>query len=121
MKCRVPGCGLEAHPGPCGVARRRHEYASKVTDERHAVVTEPVTHGKKVTRPRNAATIDDVAPGYVLPPVLEAIARSESERLGLSIEDWTGKVFRQPIKSEPIPHAERQAAYRARKCLLPMS
>lgn len=100
----------------CSVARRKREHAAKVTDARNATVTQPVTPSPKVTQQRNAQPIDVTQPvtGFVLPPVLDAMARAESARLGLSVADWIGKVFRQSLKPQPASNAERQAAYRAR-------
>ena len=83
----------------CAACQRTHapgDHAAKVTDSRNATVTQPVT-------------------GFVLPPVLDAMARAESARLGLSVADWIGKVFRQSLKPQTASNAERQAAYRARK------
>ena len=103
----------------CAACQRTHapgDHAAKVTDARNATVTQRVTPAPTVTPQRNAQPIDVTQPvtGFVLPPVLDAMASAESARLGLSVADWICKVFRQSLKPQPSSNAERQAAYRER-------
>ena len=122
MICKA--CQTEHNPlESCGVARRKRGFAARHAAGAPVMVTAGVTQSSKVTGNRHLVTqsspaqpFDVTLPvtGFVLPPVLDAMARTESTRLGLSVEEWIGKVFRQPLKPTPVTHAERQAAYRDR-------
>jgi hypothetical protein len=38
--CKVPGCGLDWHPGPCGVAKRKAEAAARNAQPAQVVNTQ---------------------------------------------------------------------------------